>query len=124
MPRKPKCVEPYISKWLTPKRNELIKQLKENVKADPEMFTLIKLAASVDMSRQALMKIGNIHPDVATAIEECQEVLEDRMLTGAFLRRYDSTITRFVLNTRYGYKENNETTVTHKQAPEPQFGDE
>lgn len=114
--------KPY--KWTSPKRAELCKKLMSEIQ-DASVFTTIKLAIKVGMTRHSLQKLGTEYPDdIGQTLSSVREILEDRLLTGGLNRKLDANLTKFVLSANYNYVEKSETSSTIiLQEATPVFGD-
>lgn len=104
------------TKWDEDKLVELFKELEDWLNADPKNLFMTEFFTDKGLRRQSLHELLTVHPWMQGDYDRLVEKQQYKLLKAGLFREVDSTLTKFVLSSKYNWKDKTvvESEVTMK----------
>lgn len=103
-------------KWDEDKLDELFKELEDWLNADPKNLFMTEFFTDKGLRRQNLHELLTVHPWMQGDYDRLVEKQQYKLLKAGLFREVDSTLTKFVLSSKYNWKDKTvvESEITMK----------
>lgn len=104
------------TKWDEDKLVELFKELEDWLNADPKNLFMTEFFTNKGLRRQSLHELLTVHPWMQGDYDRLVEKQQYKLLKAGLFREVDSTLTKFVLSSKYNWKDKTvvESEITMK----------
>lgn len=104
------------TKWDEDKLVELFKELEYWLNADPKNLFMTEFFTNKGLRRQSLHELLTVHPWMQGDYDRLVEKQQYKLLKAGLFREVDSTLTKFVLSSKYNWKDKTvvESEITMK----------
>lgn len=104
------------TKWDEDKLVELFKELEDWLNADPKNLFMTEFFTDKGLRRQSLHELLTVHPWMQGDYDRLVEKQQYKLLKAGLFREVDSTLTKFVLSSKYNWKDKTvvESEITMK----------